>query len=270
MLRTTFVRKPPTLLPKPADVGLPAAESVRFRATDGLTLAGWKIPSKPAEPWIIICHGFGSHRAANLELATHLHALGFNLFLFDFRAHGESAGVSSSLGLHEQCDLEGALAYLGRQPEIPDKPYGVLGRSMGASVAVLVAARDERISAVVADGLVVDLPAGIARQLWLVHRLPREPFLTFANLLYRLRYGKPAGSISPLKAIHLLAPRPILLITGERDLRTPPDDLRRLAERAAGPKDTWIVNDAAHLETFARAPQEYIQRVGRFFKQHLS
>jgi len=122
-------------------------ERVRFRATDGVWLSGWKITAALGRPWVIFCHGLGANRSDLLELAANLFTRRFNLLLFDFRGHGESGGRGTTFGCHEQRDLEGALAYLGTQPEVGDRPYGAVGVSMGASVALAVAARDERLHA---------------------------------------------------------------------------------------------------------------------------
>ena len=145
---TLAPRMPPAATPEQFHL---ASTTVRFSSTDGVLLEGWEIPTDPSRPWLILCHGLGSNRADLLEVAAGLHRLGWNLFLFDFRAHGGSAGRVTSFGWREQRDLEGALAFLGAQPDIAPRPYGVYGISMGAAVALMVASRDDRIGAVIAD-----------------------------------------------------------------------------------------------------------------------
>ena len=54
-----------------------------------------------------------------------------------------------SLGHFETIDALAAIEYsLARAPRVPSRPVGY---SMGAAVAVMAAARDERVEAVVAD-----------------------------------------------------------------------------------------------------------------------
>lgn len=263
-----------TILPRMSLAATPAAlnlpfTSVRFPASDGLPLAGWTIAAQPQRPWIILCHGLGANRADLLEISAGLFGAGYNLLTFDFRAHGESGGRSTSFGWLEQRDLEGALAFLGAQPEIPDKPYGVLGISMGGAVAIMVAARDERLGAVVADSPYADLDASITHHLKLLYGLPKVPFGWFAATAYRLRFGAWPGQMAPLAEIAKVSPRPVFIIQGEQDPRMPMAEAQALVEHAKDPKEFWVVRGTDHLTTFAEDPPVYLQRVIRFFDSYL-
>lgn len=243
------------------------AETVRFHATDGVPLEGWKIPGQPERPWIVMCHGLGSNRSDLLEIASGLHKAGLNLFLFDFRGHGGSGGRTTSFGWLEQRDLEGALAWLGRQPDVPPKPYGVYGISMGGAVTLMVAARDERIGAVAAESPYADLDESIGRHLTLLYPLPRAPFLWYALATYRLRFGVWPRRVSPRTSAARLSPRPLLLIQGAEDPRMPLAETERILAEAGTPKQLWVVDGAGHLESFAINPAAYVQRLARFFEE---
>jgi len=263
-----------TLLPRMPLAATPAAwhlpfDAVRFPASDGVPLAGWTIAEDPQRPWIILCHGLGANRADLLDIGAGLFRAGYNLLTFDFRAHGESDGRATSFGWLEQRDLEGALAFLGGRPEIPDRPYGVLGISMGGSVAIMVAARDERLGAVVADSPYANLDDSITHHLKLLYRLPRVPFGWFVNTTYRLRFGVWAGQMAPLAEIAKISPRPVLLIQGEQDPRMPLTEAQDLSAAAKEPKELWVARGTDHLTTFAEDPSSYLQRVIRFFDAYL-
>lgn len=266
-LRNTFLPRLPVTV-SPEVLSLPS-ETVHFRSTDGLLLEGWKIPAQPDRPWLILCHGVGSNRADLLEIAAGLHAAGFNLLLFDFRAHGASAGRVTSFGWREQRDLEGALAFLGQQPDIPAKPYGVYGISMGGAVALMVAARDERLAAVVADSPYPNLEDTLGRHLTLLYPLPRVPFLWFVLATYRLRFGVWPRDVSPQDSTAKLSPRAVLLIHGADDPRMPVAGTQRMFAAASEPKELWVIEGAQHLEGYGLAPQAYRDRIVRFFQAHL-
>ena len=266
-LRNTVLPRMP-LTVAPSALNLPS-DTVVFKATDGVTLGGWKILSDPEGPWIVLCHGVGSNRADLLETAAALHRAGFNLFLFDFRGHGDSRGRTTSFGWTEQRDLEGALAYLGQQPEVPARPYGLYGISMGASVGLMVAARDERIGAVAADSPYTTLEETLGRHLTLMYPLPRLPFLWFMDATYRLRFGVWPVRISPLESAAALSPRPLLLIQGGQDLRMPVEGARRIFERAGQPKELWVIEGAGHLEGYSLNPAAYNARLAAFFRSSL-
>ncbi len=266
-LRNTILPRMP-LSNSPSSWHIPF-ETIRFQATDGLRLSGWKLVADPKAPWIILCHGLGTNRADLLDIAAALYQARYNAFLFDFRAHGESAGRTTSFGWQEQRDLEGALAFLGNQPEIPDQPYGVLGISMGGAVAIMVAARDERLKAVVVDSVYPDLEASIAHHLRLLYRLPRVPFLWFASSAYRLRFGVWPRHVSPLHMMSHISPRAVLVINGKHDPRMPVEGAMALFEAAKPPKDLWIIEGTEHLGGFQTDPEAYLKRLLGFFDSHL-
>ena len=263
-----FVRQ--TVLPRlpisvtPAHLHLPF-ESVRFQATDGVWLSGWTMSDDARQPWIILCHGLGTNRADLLEVAHMLIRAHYNVLAFDFRAHGESDGWSTSFGWQEQRDLEGALAFLGQQPEVADQPYGLYGVSMGGSVALMVASRDERLAAVAVDSAYADLEASLAHHLRLLYHLPKIPFLLFLNAAYRLRFGAWPTHMSPIRQISQISPRPLFIIHGSEDPRTPVQDAQRLAEAATEPKSLWIAQGAGHLAAAHLEPESYARRLIEFF-----
>jgi fermentation-respiration switch protein FrsA (DUF1100 family) len=267
-LRNTVLPRLP-LTVSPDALSLPS-ETVRFRATDGLLLEGWKIPGQADRPWLILCHGVGSNRADLLDIAAGLHAAGFNLLLFDFRAHGASAGRVTSFGWQEQRDLEGALAFLGQQPDVSATPYGVYGISMGGAVALMVAARDERLGAVAADSPYSTLEDSLSRHLTLLYPvLPRVPFLWFVVTTYRLRFGVWPRAVSPQQSAAWLSSRALLLIQGGEDSRMPVEETRRIFAAAGEPKALWVIDGAQHLEGYSLNPQAYQDRLIQFFQAHL-
>lgn len=267
-IRNTFLPRLPITV-TPQQLGL-AAQTVTFKATDGLRLEGWKIPGDPQRPWIIACHGLGSNRLDLLEVVTGLHRAGFNLFLFDFRAHGGSQGRVTSFGWREQRDLEGALAWLGREPEVPPRPYGVYGISMGGSVALMVASRDDRIGAVATDSPYTSLEDSLGRHLALLYPwVPKIPFLWFVLATYRLQFGVWPAALSPLRSAAALSPRPFLVIQGEQDERMTLEGTRQIYDAAGEPKQLWVVKESGHLEAFSLNPDAYRKRLLGFFESSL-
>ena len=66
----------------PASLGL-AFEDVRFRAADGLELAGWVMPHERARGNVIFCHGHGRNRGHVAGHLQTLHDMGLNVLAFD-------------------------------------------------------------------------------------------------------------------------------------------------------------------------------------------
>jgi fermentation-respiration switch protein FrsA (DUF1100 family) len=140
---------------------------------------------------------------------------------------------------------------------------------MGGAVAVMVAARDERLGAVAVDSIYPNLEESIAHHMKLLYRLPRMPFLAFVSSVYRIRFGVWPRQMSPIEAISHISPRAVLIIHGGSDLRMPKDDATRLFEAAHEPKQLWIVEGVDHLAGLQDDPATYLRKLVGFFDAYL-
>lgn len=138
-------------------------EEVRFDSLDGVALTGWWIEVDAGAPTIVLCHDVGRTRASLVNVAIVLREAGFNLLMFDFRGHGDSAGRGSTLGIHEKRDVLGALDWAARRRRGEETPVGVYGVGMGAHAGVLAAADRPRVRVLVLDGLYPDAGFPLSR-----------------------------------------------------------------------------------------------------------
>jgi dipeptidyl aminopeptidase/acylaminoacyl peptidase len=247
-------------------------EDVSFTSTDGIILKGWFV--KPARhvqrsSAIIICHGVGANRSDFTGLAASLSQRGHFVLLFDFRAHGESGGKRTSLGYHEQKDIDAALAFLKTRREIDPRRIGIYGFSMGGSSAILTAAKTGAFAAVVADSAFTSLRDQAREAITGFYHLPSFPFLHLTILGYELYFRTRVDAISPIGVVAAIAPKPVLIIAGEGDKLIPSDNGRKLFAAANEPKGLWIIPGADHGGTLAAAGIEYEKRVGDFFDKNL-
>jgi alpha-beta hydrolase superfamily lysophospholipase len=262
-------RREPDPPDHPAAYGLPC-DDVFFASRDGLMLAGWWIPA-PAAPrgTIILCPGQNGSMDKDVPQAVPLHRAGFNVLMFDFRAHGRSEGQLVTLGALEQADLFGAVDYAVR--ERGADRIGVLGFSMGAGVALMVAAQDTRINAVVVDGAYLRIAGLLAN--WL--KIRGVPGFLARGLAWLALL---AGSLRAQYTIFRANPvdlagqihSPTLFIHGDADPFVSPDEIAALVARVTAPTALWRVAEADHREAFTLRPDEYNQRVVAWFEQHMS
>lgn len=245
-------------------------EEIHFLSRDHLTLSGWWIPgSSPVIGTVIVCCGQNGSMDKDIPQAKPLHEAGFNVLMFDFRGHGRSQGEIVTMGAFEQADLFGALDYVSQERGI--ERVGVLGLSMGAGVALMVAAQDARIAALVVDGAYPRLDGILTGYM----RMKGIPVLLARGLA---RLTLIAGTLRTRYQIYranpiLLADRiriPVLFIHGALDLFVSTDEVESLSARIAGPTELWRLYDAGHREAFARYPDEYNRRVVAWFDQHLN
>jgi fermentation-respiration switch protein FrsA (DUF1100 family) len=273
MASRALVAKRRALEATPADYGLPFKEVVFSPRADRLTLRGWFIPAEKALGAVALVHGADSNRSAMLEIARGLWERGFHVLTFDLRAHGESEGATFTAGYREILDLLGALDYLWTVQGLPACSTGALGISLGGAVALLAAAREPRLRAVVSDASFARISDLVVRGA--ADRTGLSP--RFASLLVpgmaliaRLRYGVDLGEVVPERAVRNL-PYPLLLIHTEGDPTVPLEHAFRL--RAASPHaatEVWVVPSTEHARAYKTAPQEYIRRVGDYFLSRFS
>jgi len=248
----------------PFEVQVPF-EPVSFRTDDGLTIRGWWFPRPETNHVVIGCAG---HRRAKHELigiGSGLWRAGNNVLLFDFRGVGESDLGPQSVGYNELPDARAAVQFaLQRQS---GARVGLIGYSMGAAVAILVAAQDPAVRAVVADSSYARLRDVIA----FAYRQKRLPPLLLAvtEMVNHWRYGYTWSTMQPLDAVEKIAPRPLLIIHGSNDAVTPVEQAYELYEAAGEPKELWIAEGARHCGAYFIDREAYVSRVANFFATSL-
>lgn len=253
----------------PAAVGL-AYEALSLDTEDGLRLAAWYVPpvapTPPGarKPALVLVHGLGSHRGGLLPLARDLARRGYGLLLFDLRAHGESEGQASTLGLLEVRDVRAAVRFLQARPDVDPTRLGIYGQSLGAAVAIMAAADLPALKAVAAD-------SGFASVEWLV----RHQFQAFSRLPAGLgplvvalggwQAGVDPAQVAPVERIGRISPRPVLLIHGALDETFSVENARLLKQAAGEPSDLWILPGVGHAGAYGADPTAYMDRLARFF-----
>ena len=253
-----------------ADFGLPA-EDVTFASRDGTRLAGWFIPAAPAKraPAVVLSHGHGRSRAELLPHANFLHRAGYAVLAFDYRHRGESAGDAVTMGLREQDDLLGAIDALAARPEVDAGRIGVVAVSMGSVIAILVAADDTRVRALVAECPYATRDAVMTRALRHYFHLPPFPFAPIAHWLIGRRLGQPVDVADAIDHIARISPRSLFLIADEEDAVLGPEDTARLFAAAQEPKRYWLIPGAGHSRGWQAAPEEYERRALGFLNEAL-
>ncbi len=257
----------------PRALGIPYFR-VRLGTADGLRLSAWYAPAPRARDRraprgvVIVCHGYYGNRSCMLPHLRLLHRAGYAALLFDFRAHGWSGGRMATFGCKETLDLKAALDWVAARPRLRHVPVAVLGESMGAAVALLVASEDARVRAVVADSAFARLDAAVAGRLRLLGRVGAWVTPPTQRVGERL-LGVRCADIAPEEAIARIAPRPVFLIHGACDTFIGPENAHRLLQAGGGNVTLWEAPGAAHCQCIAVAGQEYGRRVREFLESAL-
>ena len=249
----------------PNDFAL-AYEDVSFTPRNGhLKLEGWLLTGSPGSPYLIFVHGIDSQRsgADAVELASRLvNEAGYNVLLFDLRAHGTSEGNRVTAGELERYDVLGAYDFLLSRGAEPGQ-VGLIGRSYGAGIAIMAAALEPGIAAVVADSTFSSVEDKAAHEIALRTPMPKALVPIFtppARLLANLLYGIDLGDLKPERDVARLQ-YPVLIIHGEADTRTPVPQGRRVYAAAPDGSELWTPPGVEHTQAFRTYPDEYVQRV---------
>lgn len=242
------------------DLGRPY-ESVSLRTSDGLELAGWYVPSRSGAAVIAFPGRGGPAPHARLLVRR-----GYGVLMLDMRGNGESEGRANVFGWGSGKDLEAALDYLSRRPDVQPGSIGGLGLSVGGEQLLEAAAVDERLAAVVAEG------AGYRT----LHEYLQEDSAatTITSPQSALLYGairllSPEPYPEPLdNLVSRISPRAVMLIEAGRGQGG--ETLNPLYfERAGEPKEYWLIPEASHTGGLDARPAEYERRLVGFFDRYL-
>jgi len=215
----------PLTVPSPGTVGLPA----------------WWIPALGERPGpaVLLIHGWESARDRTLPNALVLHAAGFHVLTLDIRAHGANPPelLPLTAGEFGTDSLAGA-HYLLERPDVTS--VAILGHSMGGIGALLAAAAEPRVGAVVAVSTPAD-PYRLTRQTFHLANLPLPdviayPLAWLTTRVFLAPRGHDVRSVSATEAIASYR-GPVLLIHGTEDRVVPYNHMDRLARRARGARE---------------------------------
>ncbi|OLD11615.1 MAG: hypothetical protein AUJ06_00215 [Chloroflexi bacterium 13_1_40CM_3_70_6] len=230
----------------------------------GRAAAGWLLRGSAGAPAIVLVHGFKTSREEMVPWARFLHDASFNVLLFDTRGAGRSAGEVIGLGATERLDV--AAAATAAKESFGTSRVGVLGISLGAGAAILAAADDPEIGAVVADSAWTDQDFQLSRLSFISLGPARVPLPPYGVAAVNAMVGADVARARPGEAIARIAPRPVLLIHSADDdnATTPVAGARALYAAAGEPKELWIAPRGGHVGAIGAFPDEYRARVLAF------
>jgi pimeloyl-ACP methyl ester carboxylesterase len=199
-------------------------DAVSFLSDDGVRLEGWLIPVlepklvvkekdkilKLKSPGVVLVHDVGSQRHQMLPLVRPLHDAGVVVLVVNLRGCGASGQAGVTFGLREALDVKAAVQTLRSRVYVDDKRIAVVGVGTGASAALLAAAEDPQITA-----LVLDHPALGAQQVVNDFIGPRVEHLRWmqplAKWAFEMSYQVDADDLEMSRLAPVMKSRPVLM-----------------------------------------------------------
>ncbi len=200
-------------------------------------------------PAVCVCHGIPSGNPPDPSdggyplLAERICNEGFAVLIFNFRGTGNSGGNIDMAGWTR--DLKAAIDYLCALSEIDKPRLSLLGFSGGAAVSVYAASQDKRVSAVIACACPAEF--NFSDPLPIIDRFRSIGAIRDSNFPQSAEeWINGFRLVSPVEAAAGIAPRPLLLVHGNRDEVVNVSQAYKLYAGAGEPKQIIVVDGAGH------------------------
>lgn len=213
--------------------GLPYSE-VWIPTENGKRLFAWFIPAinVDAAPAIAVLHGWGSNAEMMLPLAPPLHQAGYALLFFDARNHGQSDSDRFSSMPRFAEDMEHVLNWLTQQAHVDASRLVVMGHSVGAGAALLVASHRHDLAAAVSISAFAH-PENMMRRILAARHIPYFPLGRLVLHFVEFTIGRRFTDIAPRHTIRQVS-CPVLLVHGSEDSIVPVADAREIYAQRTG------------------------------------
>lgn len=228
---------------------------------------------------------------------------GYVCLSFDYRGFGQSEGERGRLVPQDQVtDTRAAVSFLGTLDEVDPERIALLGWALGGGVAIAEAADDTRVKAVATCNAIGDGDRSTRfmhdEESWrrLCERITKDrpravrtgrselthPFdivrldrvtkgYVDAELYKAAGFGSGVTLESadfllrfrPEAVVDRIAPRPLLLVHGDRNKLHSPDESRTLHRLAGEPKQLMLLADSGHTEWMYDDHPTFVQVAGR-------
>ncbi len=236
-------------------------QKLEISSADGLTLSGRLIknPRRAADKLLVAVHGYrGSGLADFGGQSEYWFDRGFDIFLPDNRAHGQSEGEYIGFGVTDGEDLLLWLKCLTKQTRAD---IYISGISMGCATVLSVADKlPAQVKGVVADcGFL-----SVKRQFRDLIGLCPLPLMTMLRAICRRRAGFDFYRLDTTKSV-AKSRAPIIFIHGGGDKFVRPYMSKLNYEACGVKKQLLIVEGAGHPKSHFVAPRLYEDSIDRFF-----
>jgi pimeloyl-ACP methyl ester carboxylesterase len=242
-------------------------DSVQFTVAGLGAREGWFFPGLRGAPTIILCHGYESSKSELLTLVSALQDHQYNVFVFDFAAHGANPGMTT-FGYKEAEELRAAIDTLASRNDVDPTSFGLWGYNLGAYASLREAETDKRVRALVLDS-VYDEPKQMVTVevgntgLGVFPFMVRSAELSFDWLNYQHKQDPPLS-----KRLNALSGVPKLFIeaSDEQELA---ELTRQLYVKSPEPREQAMIPHGNFAGLAEEDKRTYENRVVSFFLSHL-
>ncbi|MCX8481273.1 MAG: alpha/beta fold hydrolase, partial [Sediminibacterium sp.] len=239
-------------------------DTIQFKSSDSLLIESWYIPNSKNIGTVILFHGHGANKSYLIPQAHFFYSLGYNVYMPDFRAHGNSAGETCSLGMIEYIDVQDAYNFIQQKGEKNIILYGI---SFGASTLL----KAMEANTIKPNKIILEMPystllSGIKGKLRIMG-LPEQPLSVLLAFWIGTELGTWAFNFKPVeyaKMVHC----PVLLQWGILDPRVTEKETNEIFKNLAS-HNKFLVKYvyAAHENLLIKEKQKWENTVIDFLNK---
>jgi hypothetical protein len=224
-------------------------EEVYFKSADGVRLHGWFFPADRTSPRarlvFLLLHGNAGNVSHRFDFYRAWLELGVNVFAFDYRGYGRSAGQPTEAGTY----LDGQAAFHWVREQGFAAPHIIaLGKSLGGGIGSELALREPLGGLILQSTFTSIADVGAEMFPWLPVRR-----------LHTIRYD----TLGKLPRIQV----PVLILHSRRDPLIGFHHAERNFAAANEPKMLWEIF-GSHTSTLEAGRERYLEGLDRFLIQH--
>ena len=238
------------------------------------------LPDRGEKPYpgIVMCHGLGGTKVEAqrlfLRLSRRLENEGVASMRFDLRGCGESDGYLEEMAFSDHLsDLYAALEFFSAREDVDSDRIGLLGYSLGGSVAAIAVPKATSVKALAIWSAPADLLASLA----LV--IPEDSNVTIGEIT-SFEYRGKLISGDFLREFQHYCPMteiakfmgPVLLMHGTQDDIVLPENteaLRKSIQDREGDVDVFLIDGADHHFASVKWQEDLLGRTISWFKEKL-
>lgn len=240
---------------------------------DGRRLHAYYLPRHPKHDsasvarTALLIHGYRNCAIDMMHLGyMYHHFMGYNIFLPDLHAHGQSDGESIQMGWKDRLD---AMRWCQVAESLFRTPMVVHGISMGAATTMMLSGEENlpaSITHFIEDCGYTSAWDEFESELANQFSLPAFPLLHLTSLLCDAMYDWNFAETSALRQVEKCQ-KPMLFIHGDADTFVPTWMVHPLHEAHGGEKQLWLTEGVEHALSYQQYPQEYTAIVRSFVER---
>ena len=237
----------------------------------GLTLKGYLLRAdEPSDVYVFGSHGYrGDGKTEFRFMAKYYHEKGYNLFIVDHQAAGESDGKYIGFGYHEYRDC---MLWLEHMKELFGEEIQIIlhGVSMGSATVMLMSGDEdlpENVKFIVADCGYTSAWDEMEHNFKTLH-VPTFPILDCANIFNKHIAGYDLKDTNTVEAVGRSV-KPMIFVHGGNDDFVPTYMVNKVYDACKTDKELLIVEGAGHAESFRIGSESYEKLINGFAEKYI-